>query len=97
MVARRDKERERERERERARDRVAQTVANTKRWRRQHPERQAAHNAVARALRKGTLVRQPCEKGPEGCGPGTVHAHHDDYSKPLEVRWLCALHHAEER
>lgn len=23
-----------------------------------------------------------------------VQAHHDDYSKPLEVRWLCVPHHA---
>jgi hypothetical protein len=27
--------------------------------------------------------------------PGTVkaEAHHDDYSKPFEVRWLCRMHH----
>lgn len=48
-----------------------------------------AHSAVARALRKGTLVK-PLEC--EGCGPhyeGKLEAHHDDYSKPLEVKWLC--------
>lgn len=50
----------------------------------------AAGNAVRRALKRGDLVRQPCEV----CG--TTHqidAHHDDYSKPLDVRWLCRSHH----
>ena len=48
-----------------------------------------ANRAVQFAIRKGRLVRQPCEV----CGCTTVHGHHDDYSKPLEVRWLCPLHH----
>jgi hypothetical protein len=25
-----------------------------------------------------------------------VHAHHTDYSKPLEVDWLCMKHHVSE-
>jgi hypothetical protein len=29
------------------------------------------------------------------CGNAATHAHHDDYSKPLEVRWLCRAHHSE--
>lgn len=29
------------------------------------------------------------------CGEKEVHAHHDDYSKPLEVMWLCRIHHKE--
>ena len=43
------------------------------------------------AVRFGYLVRQPCEV----CGVTDVEAHHVDYSKPLEVRWLCFQHHGE--
>ena len=65
-----------------------------KAWIERNPEKRAAHIAVGNAVRKGTLVKQPCEV----CGVARpVHAHHDDYSMPLEVRWLCPAHHAEER
>jgi hypothetical protein len=50
-----------------------------------------AGSRVHYALRIGLLVRQPCEV----CGATKhIHGHHDDYDKPLEVRWLCAKHHA---
>lgn len=48
-----------------------------------------AHRAVKSAIRNGVLVREPCEV----CGKEKVDAHHDDYSKPLDVRWLCRFHH----
>jgi transcriptional regulator with XRE-family HTH domain len=42
------------------------------------------------AIERGELVRQPCEK----CGSTKrIHAHHEDYAKPLEVVWLCPGHH----
>ena len=41
------------------------------------------------AVKSGKLIRQPCEC----CGKKLVEAHHDDYAKPLEVRWLCKIHH----
>ncbi len=51
-----------------------------------------AHGAVTYAIKRGKLIREPCEV----CGT-TAHvvAHHDDYSKPLSVRWLCRGHHAQ--
>lgn len=60
-------------------------------WRRANPKRYQAHLTVEAALRRGELVRHPCEV----CGTteGRIDAHHDDYDKPLEVRWLCRLHH----
>jgi hypothetical protein len=39
----------------------------------------------------GRLIRQPCEV----CGEKKVEAHHDDYDKPLDVRWLCKAHHTD--
>lgn len=53
-------------------------------------EQQRAHNLVSGALTSGSLKKKPCEE----CGTTTnVVGHHDDYSKPLDVRWLCASHH----
>lgn len=69
------------------RERTAKTSAE---WRKKNPEAYAAHTAVNNAVRDGRLVKQPCEE----CGETPVHAHHDDYSTPLVVRWLCVRHHA---
>lgn len=49
------------------------------------------HNLTNSATRLGILDRQPCEV----CGVTKVDAHHDDYNKPMEVRWLCRKHHNE--
>lgn len=56
-----------------------------------HPERAAAKRAVMIAVRSGNIIPQPCEV----CGKSSAQAHHDDYSKPLEVLWLCRFHHGE--
>lgn len=50
-----------------------------------NPEKYQAHLAVQRAIRSGDLVRRPCEM----CGATRASAHHDDYSRQLDVRWLC--------
>lgn len=56
-----------------------------------NPEKLTARRAVNNAIRDGKLFKQPCEV----CGAAKVHGHHDDYSRPLDVRWLCRVHHMQ--
>ena len=65
--------------------------AGWERMREKWPEKIAARLTVKNAITSGKLVRQPCEV----CGNPDVHGHHDDYSRPLEVKWLCPVHHTE--
>lgn len=61
---------------------------------REDPSLRARHEArwkVRRALASGKLVRMPCES----CNSTQAQAHHDDYNKPLAVRWLCIRCHNE--
>lgn len=51
----------------------------------------AIHKKVQRAVRSGRLIKMPCEI----CGNINSLAHHNDYSKPLEVIWLCHQHHKD--
>jgi hypothetical protein len=48
-----------------------------------------ARSLVRRAILDGRLIRQPCGN----CGESRSHAHHHDYSKPLDVQWLCSPCH----
>jgi len=55
-----------------------------------HPLKVIARNVVNSAIRDGKLKANPCER----CGFALgVQAHHEDYSKPLDVIWLCTKCH----
>lgn len=89
-----DATREQRAEYERKRCRTPERRLNALRYQTQararHPAKVAAWNAVARAVRAGRLVRKPCEV----CeSTERVEAHHHDYSKPLDVQWLCFFCH----
>ena len=55
------------------------------------PTAKRAQNSVGAAIRLGKMERQPCEI----CGTEPAEAHHDDYSRKRDVRWLCRTHHEE--
>jgi hypothetical protein len=74
---------------------AAETEKNIARYRDdlEQDMKRLCRKATFSALRKGILKYAPCEVC--GIDDSSVQAHHDDYNKPLEVRWLCSWHHAE--
>jgi hypothetical protein len=60
-------------------------------YRASNPNKYKAHNIVNNAKGKGQIFSEPCEV----CGEDKTVAHHDDYLKPLNVRWLCQAHHKQ--
>ncbi|TJW49395.1 MAG: hypothetical protein E5X65_33900 [Mesorhizobium sp.] len=54
--------------------------------------KRSARRKVSTEIEAGRLKRNPCEI----CGSPKTDAHHNDYHRPLEVRWLCRLHHFQE-
>lgn len=61
-------------------------------WKRQNPEKVAAHRMVASAL-KGGRLKNPGKCSICGKITEYLDAHHDDYSKPLDIVWLCISCH----
>lgn len=66
-------------------------------WRKTHPltveqrKRMNCRCYLHVYVKRGKVVKKPCEV----CGNPKVRGHHEDYDKPLEVRWLCFEHHHE--
>ena len=64
-------------------------AASKAKWINANRCKRSAQLRVNNAVRDGRLLRQPCF-----CG-AKAQAHHDDYSRPLDVVWLCPIHHGE--
>jgi hypothetical protein len=60
-------------------------------YREKHTDRYFAHVALGNAIRDGKVFKHPCFI----CGNEEVEGHHPDYSRPLDVVWLCNFHHRE--
>lgn len=63
----------------------------TKKYRALNPDKTKAHHMVNNRVHRGTMVKKTeCEE----CGSTfAIEAHHEDYSKPLDVTWLCSACH----
>ena len=75
----------------------AKRVVLARKWKRANKIKENAHKAVARAI-KSNILNKPsnCTK----CDSTEhIQGHHPDYTKPLEVVWLCRechLNHHKE-
>ena len=66
-------------------------VSNRSEYRKKNRIEVNARNLIYKHISRGKMVRgNMCNN----CGgEGKMQAHHDDYSKPLEVKWLCKVCH----
>jgi len=65
----------------------------TQKWRdkKENKEKQLIYIKVREAVRKGKITKEKCFF----CGKIQTEGHHSDYSKPLEVLWVCRQHHKD--
>lgn len=87
-----------DRERSRLPHRVAARAEYISQYVEKHRDKYVARYTLTNAVRDGRVKKLPCEF----CGDAKVHGHHHDYSKPLDVTWLCCrchrrLHALEDR
>lgn len=63
------------------------------RWNRENKNKKNCHGKVRRAIKSGAIIKPSCCSE---CGAtGRLNAHHDDYSRPLAIRWLCCQCHGK--
>ncbi len=87
-------ERNKIRQQKKRKEMTLEQLQERERARRADPSQKAkiaARDKLRVYVRRGKVVRLACEV----CGDPNTHGHHDDYSKPLDVRWLCPTHHGE--
>jgi len=59
--------------------------------RRRYPEKQKARLIIKQEKKMGRLISKPCII----CAEIKTEAHHENYYKPMNIIWLCHLHHRE--
>lgn len=82
--------REYDRERNKTQKRRDHLKRNCVQGRKKYPEKMLARAALLRGVKAGLVKKYSCMV----CGREDSHGHHWDYSKPLDVIWLCPVHHA---
>lgn len=70
---------------------ILYSTLKIKKWRYSNIEKWKAHKLVYTNIRNRNLKKDPCVI----CGNEKSEAHHEDYSKPLDIMWLCKKHHYE--
>lgn len=66
-------------------------VAEYQRNGRHRNNKSSVRGITNRAVKKGLIKKLPCEI----CGDIKSQAHHEDYRRPLKIKWLCFKHHRE--
>ena len=69
----------------------ANKLRNAYRMKKKYPKKWKTRWTANNAVRLGKIRMGKCEV----CGHTKPEIHHDDYDKPLQIRWFCMEHHKE--
>ena len=78
-----------ERKRQRIKESKRRKLGLVKKYKHKKDCRKPANLILTSALKSGKIKSLPCEI----CGKEKTQGHHEDYSKALDVVWLCVRHH----
>lgn len=67
------------------------SVSRTQKHVKRNPKTRKAQQVVSGQVKRGKMTRQPCCV----CNQPNADAHHEDYSRPLDLVWLCDKHHKQ--
>lgn len=66
------------------------TIIYQREYRRNNSVKTIARQRAGRAIKSGEITKKPCEV----CGAKErIEMHHEDYHNPLDVVFLCSIHH----
>lgn len=54
-------------------------------WLERNRHKRSVHIVVGNAIKRGLIIPERCSR----CGAEKAQAHHEDYSKPFAITWLC--------
>ena len=81
---------------------LARESRHSARYAERYPEKKLTARIVRNALERGEIIRpSTCPICGEAArlgrdGRSLIHAHHDNYNKPLGIRWMCVMCHSLE-
>ena len=83
---------------QRALERKKLTHRADRQYEKEHfPEAFRARWTLRNHVKRGTIKKpERCDRCKERYPPRRIHGHHHDYSKPLEVEWVCSVCHGKE-
>lgn len=67
---------------------------SNQKWKKANAEKRAAHVLLGNAVRDGR-VKKPDSCEICGDSANKIHGHHENYSEPLHVQWVCPSCHVE--
>ncbi len=73
-----------------------QCLINDNTYDKANPEKKRCRNITQGAIRRGKIIVGDCDNCKASSNETMIHAHHEDYTQPMMIIWLCASCHSRK-